>query len=130
MANEIRKSIRLSIDNGIDSDSFGGDTKLATQATATPAVRMQSLTLQASTSDTAMTFGGMAAGNYGEVLFENLSTTAGEYITIGPDNSGAIKPAIRLYPGQQASFQMVPSVTYRFQAATGTPMLSIVVLAK
>lgn len=130
MANEIRKSIRLSIDNGIDSDSFGGDTKLATQATATPAVRMQSLTLQASTSDTALTFGGMASGNLGEVLFENLSTTTGQYITIGPDSGGAIVPMFRLYPGQQASMQLVPSTTYRFQAATGTPMLSITVLAK
>lgn len=131
MANEIRKSIRLSIDNGVDSDSFGGETVLSTQETATPAVRAQSLTLQATTADTAMTFGGMAAGNYGEALIENLSTTAGQIVTIGPDNgSGAIKPAFYIYPGKQASVQLIPSVTYRMQAAAGSPLLAITILAK
>lgn len=131
MANEISKTISLRINNGVDSDSFGGGAKSATQATVAPAVRMAPLTLQASTADTAMTFGGMLAANYGEALFENLSSTAGQIIKIGVDDgAGAIKPFAYIYPGQQASIQLIPSVTYRYQSLAGTPMLAVAILAK
>jgi hypothetical protein len=130
MANEIQKQIILKHVDGNRGETRSIGNIKTDQATTEPAVRRAPFSLQASTVDAVMTFGGMDSANYGECLLTNLSTTVGEYIIVGPDNAGAVKPFCHIYPGRQASMQLIPGTTYRFKSATGTPLLDGLMLSK
>ena len=68
------------------------------------------------TSDTAITFTGVTTQGWCMLL--NLDAT--NYVTVGPNNAGAIASFIRLVPGGMACFQLDPSAGFRIQANTAS----------
>lgn len=131
MANEIKVRSVMKLTNGNDKYPGVNTEYSVTQATTRPANLIGQGSVNVST-DAALTIPGVASANYGLTQFWNLDTTTTKYIDIGPDDgAGAIEPAWRVYgSGEPATVRLIPGVTYRAVASTGTQLLQIVAMAK
>lgn len=129
MANEITKRIVLSLANGADRQTSDRGIKTSTQATARPGTLLASFSQDVS-ADAALTIPGVTGSTQGECLLENLDADPTKYITFGPVVAGAVQPCLRISGGRQASFEMVPSVTYRVLSSSGTQTLQCLVFAR
>lgn len=130
MANEITKTVMLKLANG--KDKYPGDKTAyqTTQATTRPATLIGQGSINVST-DAVITIPGVASANYGETVFYNLNADTTKYISIGPESGGACVPAWRVYGSQMpASVRLIPGVTYRAVASTGTQILHMVATAQ
>lgn len=124
MANEITVSIRGDMtypSSYPKNESFNPGT---VQITQTNKVLYKDI-ISVTTADAAVAIGGVGAATQGYCFLQNLDTT--NYVDFGPDDTGVIKPAVRLKPNEPHAFRLVPSVTYRWQANTATCKVLIVI---
>jgi hypothetical protein len=120
VSNEISINISNSLTNPTSAstgtqlkDSFAPGTFKFNQATQL----LFSEAITCTTSDTLITFTGVTT--QGWCMLQNLDAT--NYVTVGPNNSGAILNFVRLVAaGGQACFQLDPSAGFRVQANTGS----------
>jgi len=61
----------------------------------------------------------------GWAWFKNSTTTAGHYIDIGPSNSAAFSPFVRLQPTEFAMFRLHPTNNIHTQAASNATLLEV-----
>lgn len=111
MSNEIRVNANVTCTNGSYTDSFLRNIQV-NQATANgtrPGI-------VCTTTDTALSFPGISA--FGFLCAFNQDPV--NYVQIGPDNSGAILPMVRVGPGEVAVMRIVPGITLRAQAHTAS----------
>lgn len=112
MADEIRGTISLNVDNGnfayAKNETFTLDQ--ATVGGANPG------TVDVGTSEEAISFGDIT--NLGWVFMKNLDTT--NYVEWGPESGGALVVVGRLEAGESALFRLSPAITLRMQANTAT----------
>ncbi len=111
MSNEITVATKVDVSN-LGVKGKHDETFRATQTTAGVLCTDQTIP----TSDTVIAFTGVA--NVGWVGIKNKDAT--NYIDIGPTNTGAIEPLIRLFPGESCAFRLKPGVVLRGLAHTGS----------
>lgn len=134
MSDEITTKITTSVTNPTSSTTMAlltaifdkGPYKL-TQTTAA----VFSDTVAVPTSDTVIslpTSSKFTAALQGIFCAINLDPT--NYVSLGPDNGGAINPMIRMYPRYPVQFPVAPSVVLRWQANTAICSVCFVWFAK
>ena len=124
MANELKIEATITLTNGSLAYKKQPGAKYVTQTNAKVYAEVKSV----STSDAALTFGGLASSEHGWLYITNLDST--NYVDIGPDSGGAIVPLVRIKAGESVGpFRVKPSITIRSQANTGACSCEFVMIA-
>lgn len=118
MADEIKVTIKASLENGSLKDSFNPGQLSIDQA----ASGAHCPVIDVGTSEEVISFGDVGS-NQGVTIFANLDAT--NYVDIGPESAGAMVPLIRLKAGEQAVMRLKPGITVRAQANTASVQLQM-----
>lgn len=124
MASEITTIVQLSVNNGTLLIPLVGTSVQVDQTTARGGGPG---TVDVSTSEAAIDFGDIVPGY---VYVRNQDAT--NYVEIGPEDSGALVPMLKLEAGEQALFRVMSGVTIRArvdQTAYGGTTCKVLFLA-
>ncbi len=108
MANEIAIGISFTCNNGYMRDQYSPGQIQVTQANVGRAGHVQNV----GTTEEVLDFGDINTNGY--IILRNLSET--NYVTYGPEESGAMVVVGKLKPGEIAILRVAPTVVMRAQA--------------
>lgn len=124
MANEIRITPNFNVANGSLYFAISPGIKYVTQSNAL----VYSEVVTCTTTDTALSFSGVSAANYGMLYMVNLDST--NYVDIGVQSGSTSIAFCRLKPGEpNGPFRVKPSITLRSQANTASCQVQFVMIA-
>ncbi len=121
MADEITVLCKLKVKNGTLDLNYTSGSVQFDQAAARGG---NPGTVNIGTSDEALALGDITTPGWCYMI--NLDAT--NYVDIGPEDTGAIVPFLRLEPGEPALMRLSPSVTVRGQANTAACNVYVAVL--
>jgi len=124
MAGEIKVTFGLVVDNGSFSDVITQAVYSLDQEFAGRGGHVQWV----GTTDEVIDVGDIGVGSVmteGWCYLENIEDTGGNYVTIGPESSGAMVGLIRLDPGEWAWLRILPGAILRAEADTNDVRLDV-----
>lgn len=120
MAGTIQLHVRMRVTNGNFNADFDPPQTNVTQT----GQGMHRPVVNVGTTEEVLNFGDI--GTEGIVAFRNLDDT--NFVTIGPEDTGAMVPAIKIKPGEFQLFRLHPTVVLRAQADTAACLVEMMLL--
>ena len=117
MANEIQINVAVQVRNGFLIDQFNPGMLQVDQAAVGRGGSVQII----GTSEEVVSFGDVATNGY--CILRNLDET--NYVTYGPEDTGAMVTLGKLNPGEFAILRIAPTVVMRALADTADVKLEV-----